>query len=598
MIRAIALTLLVAGICACRHPLEIRGQGSIVERIYGERGCSWEEFQTGDPRCTDNEVVGERYLVSYQAVPEPGWRFSHWAGLQCARDSVGDYCEYDIAQAHIEQAHAQNPDGLEVPATVAVFVRDNTPEPQGLDRELFNVIASKELTGDPRRGDEPSIRHPLAQLGKKLFFSKSLSANFDVACASCHHPALAGGDGLSLPVGIGAREANLVGPGRERRGNGGPTVGRNSPTTFNSNFYEKSLFWDGRVTRQVSGIVTPDSDSPAQPDPLAGDDLIAAQSRFPVVSEEEMRGHDFLVGADNEAVRKHLAARIGDYGVGAGEIENNGWPDEFRAVFGDDLPRSQLVTYDNIALALSAYQHSQVFVDSPWKNYVEGDYDAISDKAKRGALDFFTEKPLVRFPVSIACSECHTGDDFTNEAFHAGGFPQIGPGRGDKGADTNDDLGRGNLFSSAEQNYRFRVPSLLNVAATGPWGHAGAYGSLREAVSHYDLLDDRVDEYFARGGWCNLDQFRDFDNCPGLYPQAQANTEKAVAKTLSDNNISKGIPLIDFSEAEIDRMTAFLETLTDPCIKERACLSLWIPTRGEAPDGHQLNAVDNRGRKL
>ena len=311
-----------------------------------------------------------------------------------------------------------------------------------------------------------------------------------------------------------------------------------------------------------------------------------------------MRGHDFVVGADNEAVRKRLAERIGNYGAGAGELENNGWPDEFRAVFGDDLPRSQLVTYENISLALSAYQRSQIFIDSPWKAYLEGDYKAISDRAKRGAVVFFTLKPLEQFNAEVACSDCHEGDRFTNEDFHAGGIPQIGPGRGDRAAATMDDFGRGNLYTSILRDYRFRVPSLLNVASTGPWGHSGSYGTLRDIVAHYDLLDERVDAYFADGGWCNLDQFKDMANCAGLYPQAEANTQKAVRRTLEDNRNQSGIPLIDFTESEIDQLVAFLQTLTDPCIEDRDCLSPWIPTPEEAPDDHQLNAVDANGKPL
>ena len=597
MRRISLLLLLLATLAACKHPLEIRGQGSIVERIYGERGCSWEQFQAGHPRCTENNVEGERYLVSYAAIPEPGWKFSHWEGLPCAADSVGDYCEFDIPKSGIDKAHADNPDGLEVSATVAVFVRDDTPDPQGLDLDVFRAVSPDELDGDPRSGDEPSIRHPLAQLGKKLFFSKSLSANFDVACASCHHPSLAGGDKLSLPVGIEARKPSLLGPGRERKG-GKPTVPRNSPTTFNAWVYQEVLFWDGRVARLSSGISTPDSAAPWEPDPLAGDDLIAAQSRFPVVTSEEMRGHDFLVGADNEAVRTRLAERIGNYGGGAGEIENNGWLAEFRAAFDSKQSAEKLITYDNIALALATYQRSQVFVETPWKAFLEGDYDAISDKAKRGALVFFEKKPLINQNAEAACSECHNGDRFTNEDFHASSFPQIGPGRGEKGAATGDDLGRGNLYSSDTQDHRFRVPSLLNVANTGPWGHAGAYGSLREAVAHYDRFDERIDAYFAGGGWCNLEQFKEISNCDGLYTRAESNTAKAVQKNLKDNDVGNGIPLIDFTEAEIDQLVAFLKTLTDPCIEDRDCLSLWIPAASEAPDPHQLNAVDARGRKL
>ncbi len=59
--RILFFALLLVGLGACKHPLEIRGQGSIVERVYGERGCSWEEFQAGSQRCTHNEVKDQRY---------------------------------------------------------------------------------------------------------------------------------------------------------------------------------------------------------------------------------------------------------------------------------------------------------------------------------------------------------------------------------------------------------------------------------------------------------------------------------------------------------------------------------------------------------
>ena len=81
----------------------------------------------------------------------------------------------------------------------------NCTTPVDLDGMLRPILAAQGLTGDPTTGRNlPDISDPLAQLGKKLFFSKSLSGDLDVACASCHHPALGGADGLSLPVGVGA----------------------------------------------------------------------------------------------------------------------------------------------------------------------------------------------------------------------------------------------------------------------------------------------------------------------------------------------------------------------------------------------------------
>ena len=73
MLRQLLLALSALALVACKHPLVIQGEGNIVERLLGERGCTLEEFQASDPRCTDNDVVDESYTVQYEAVPRPGW---------------------------------------------------------------------------------------------------------------------------------------------------------------------------------------------------------------------------------------------------------------------------------------------------------------------------------------------------------------------------------------------------------------------------------------------------------------------------------------------------------------------------------------------
>ncbi len=68
MTRLLTFVVILGALCACKHPLEIGGKGSIVERIYGERGCSWQEFQAASPRCTENDVRSEHYLMSYRTA--------------------------------------------------------------------------------------------------------------------------------------------------------------------------------------------------------------------------------------------------------------------------------------------------------------------------------------------------------------------------------------------------------------------------------------------------------------------------------------------------------------------------------------------------
>lgn len=135
--------------------------------------------------------------------------------------------------------------------------------PTTLDRALAGLIEMHGLTGDPSAGlDLPGIDAPLAELGKLLFFSKALGAELDAACASCHHPAFAGADGLALSIGPGAIDPDVVGPGR-RRADGEILMHRNTPTFFNTGLFDRGLFWDSRVEQLTDDQGAPSAlDSP------------------------------------------------------------------------------------------------------------------------------------------------------------------------------------------------------------------------------------------------------------------------------------------------------------------------------------------------
>jgi cytochrome c peroxidase len=471
------------------------------------------------------------------------------------------------------------------------------------DIELATLIANLGLDTDPRTGRNlPSIDSPLAQLGRDLFFSKSLGGDFDSACVSCHHPALGGADGLSLSVGVGAIDPDHLGPGREND-SGIPVVPRNAPTVFNAGLWDSGLFWDSRVeslgdeTRangSQSAIRTPDS-AFGRADNNAGGNLPAAQARFPVAVAEEMQGNSFEAGSDNDAVRSHLAARIGGYGAGAGELAQNGWLAQFQQAFGSSEASQTLVTFDNIASAIGEYERSMVFVGNPWRRYLDGDTSALTADQKQGALLFF--RP--RNQGGAGCVACHSGPLFSDERHHAMAFPHFGPGKGD-GATGDDDFGRERETGNANDRYRLRTPSLLNVTATAPYGHAGAYQTLEEVVRHYNNPGNAVARFFDRGGWCQLDQYQTVANCANLYPNARSNSELAIAKLDSDiaQNTTPFRPA-GLNATEVAQVVAFLEALTDPCVEDRECLSDWIAdTRSNGPDGQQLNAVDQNGGLL
>ncbi len=450
---------------------------------------------------------------------------------------------------------------------------------------LRSLVSAAGLTGDPATGRSlPSINDPKPQLGKKLFFTKGLGGDKDSACVTCHHPTLGGGDNLSLSIGVGAETPDLLGPGRfhdstSTHFDGGPTVPRNAPTTFNIALWDRALFLDGRVEslgkttgkngNDGKGIRTPDSTFGVA-DPDAGDTLAAAQSRFPVTSPEEMRGFSFEAGNGTAAARTSLEAQMTALG---------GWGQEFTPVFGDAT-----VTYTRIADAIGEYERSQVFVDTPWKAFVAGDNTAISEAAVRGATLFFSRAD----EGGANCSVCHTGDFFTDEQYHVLATPQIGRGKGnDNGTLQNDDFGRARETGNDADKYKFRTPTLLNVEVTGPWGHAGAYTSLEGMVRHMLNPQQAIANY-------------DFSQ---LNPTIQAanmltNTQFALDQLAANRsaNVEKVHQNIAFTDDDVSNLVEFLKTLTDPCVKDRSCLAPWIPNAGDTnPDGLRINAIDNTG---
>lgn len=471
------------------------------------------------------------------------------------------------------------------------------------DAQLQPLIAARSLTGDPTTGlTLPAINTPLAQLGKDLFFTKALGADMDVACASCHHPLLGGGDRLSLSIGVNAVDPDILGPGRlhdpakavnDASANKGPNVPRNAQTTFNSGLYHNALFHDGRVrfvdpNDHSKGIMTPDSSVAfffgADPnvDPT---DLLAVQARFPVASNPEMRGFDAFAFMTNDSLRDYLAERVGGYGAAAADLSTNNWLPRFQAAFGQPTATAdQVVTYDNIAKAIAAYERSQLFIDNPWFRYVKGDTAAISDAAKRGALLFFADAKN----GGLACYQCHSGDHFSDEKFHVVAVPQLGRGK-TQGANSPDP-GFG-LFSpgGSTDDYSFRTPSLLNVEVTGPYGHDGAYDTLEQIIRQH--ADPTGSVYAYDFSFFGLAQFVSLNVA---YPNAVANSVLALDQY--ERQKAAGTTLLvekSLTDQQVSDIKAFLLALTDPCTKSATCLAPWIPDAGTDPDpdGHRLVAV-------
>jgi len=480
---------------------------------------------------------------------------------------------------------------------------DDAYEPTELDISLQSVISEKNLDRSPiANRDIPSIDSPLANLGKKLFFSQSLGGDFDSACASCHHPTLGGADELSLPIGVEPINAQVLGQGRENS-TGIPIVPRNSPSIFNVALWDSSLFWDSRIESlgkesnqngAASGISTPDSGFGVA-DSNAGSNLVTAQARFPVTSDEEMKTTDFESGSSNDVIREHLAARLGDYNEGAGELSRNEWLTEFQTAFDSNADTEDLVTFENTAEAIGEYERSMVFINSPWRNYLDGDISALSEQQKQGALLFFNAPA----DGGAGCSACHSGPLLSDERHNIVAFPQIGVGKGD-GNNGDDDFGRERVTGDSQDRYNFRTPSLLNITATAPYGHAGTFDSLERVIRHYNNPNRSIDDYADDNEWCQLAQFENVTSCTDLYPNVRTNGELALDKL--DDERREGtsrLPNINLNDDEVDQLVAFLNSLTDPCVENRDCLAAWIANDStDNPDDQVLIATDINGSPL
>ncbi len=213
----------------------------------------------------------------------------------------------------------------------------------------------------------------------------------------------------------------------------GKQGGRSAPTVINT-AYQKFQFWDGRA-----GSLEEQALGPIQ-------NPIEMNMTLPEVVQK-------LNGID-------------------------GYKAQFQKVFGSD------VTSDGIAKAIAAYERTVLSGDAPYDRFKTGDKAALSEGAKRG-MDLFFGKGH--------CSACHTGSNFTDNAFHNIGIGMDKP---------KPDVGREAISKLAGDRGSFKTPTLRDVARSAPYMHDGSLKTLEEVVEHYSkggIANDSLDEeIFAR----------------------------------------------------------------------------------------------------
>jgi cytochrome c peroxidase len=273
-------------------------------------------------------------------------------------------------------------------------------------------------------------------LGRKLFYDRRLSLNDTFSCAMCHIPEQGfTNNELATAVGIEGR-----------------SVRRNAPTVYNVAYLER-LFHDGRETR------------------------LEHQVWGPLLARNEM----------------------GNPSIGAVVGKIRAVPD-YAGLFESAFPGRGL-TLETIGMAIASYERTLVSGDSPFDRWRYGE-DA-------SAVDGAVERGFRLFSGRAGCSACHNvGADFalfTDGDFHNTGIGYarsmarrpgptrilVAPGQhlmvhdalvAQVSEPPPNDLGRYEITQDPADRWKYRTPSLRNVALTAPYMHDGSLATLTDVV--------------------------------------------------------------------------------------------------------------------
>lgn len=316
-------------------------------------------------------------------------------------------------------------------------------------------------------------------LGDKIFNDVNMSVPPTISCASCHDPFVFWAD----PRGTMTSGGSL-----------GVSGNRNTPqlsyVAFTPYFrvtgggYIGGLFWDGRAKDLYTQAHGPFQNPIEMNNTPAG--VVAAVMASPYAAQfKDVYGPSALRNANATQVR---------------------------------------VAFDRVADALDAYMSQAEF----------NNFNSKFDYVQAGMIAFTASEAngLAVFNGKGKCSTCHpsTPDPntgrvlFTNYTYANLGIP-VNPAA----AGAAPDLGLGAVVLRANQNGKFRVPTLRNIEFTFPYGHNGLYPTI---VSFLDFLNTRDVQV------------------PASVPEVPANMTKVVGN-------------LALTAAELQDLNAFLLTLTD-----------------------------------
>jgi cytochrome c peroxidase len=300
---------------------------------------------------------------------------------------------------------------------------------------------------------ETSTLNRKEQLGKLLFFEKTLSTPAGQDCSECHKPEFAFADpDTGLPVSKGAVE------GRYGNRNDMPAAyaAYVPPLHMDSveNIWVGGLFWDGRANS------------------------LEEQAMGPPLNPLEM------ANLDTVSIREKL-----------NELE---YANMFMEIYGPEALKDPSTAFSNMADAIAAYERSAELnrFDSKYDRFIKGEAE-LSAQEIRGMGLFVAEN-------KGNCAACHPSTpspDGTPPLFTDFTYDNLGAPRNpenpfytlshDLNPDGFDyiDLGLAITVNDPAENGKFRVPTLRNVALTPPYLHNGVFKTLYQVVAFYNTRD-------------------------------------------------------------------------------------------------------------
>lgn len=289
-------------------------------------------------------------------------------------------------------------------------------------------------------------------LGRILFFDVNLSKNRTQSCATCHNPNAGFVDDRDNGV---KKMASLGDDGKSLGDRQAPTASyaKFSPTFHfdeKTKKYVGGQFWDGREA------------------------TLEGQAGGPPLNPVEMGM------SDKKAVVDRLK-------------ENSLYVDSFKKIFGADIFKNDDKAYEAMTIAIASFERTDEFspFDSKYDRYLKGEYD-LTPLEDLGKSIFFSNN-------NNSCANCHVlkgedkeGETFTNYQYHNIGTPANNELRAKNGVKAIDEglLANSNV-SDVAQKGKHKVPTLRNVAVTGPYMHNGVFKDLKTVVEFYDKYNNK-----------------------------------------------------------------------------------------------------------